>query len=254
MSAFGPGPGSAATKRLLHELQLYAAAKEDGRDDVGDGGKQKQKGKRKRKQKQRRGCSGTISPERRELDGGNGGRRDVEDPSQSKFDDAAGESATHQPTTHVDDDGNGGDDEDKEACNGEDIIENLGPVSDAELDHWTAILKGPRGTAYEGGRWKLDVRIPHNYPLAPPDVRFVTRVCHPNVHLQTGEICLDLLGDAWSAAYTIAQTLTAVHQLLTDAAPDSPLNVDVAALLRDGDRVGAESLVRFYVRQFRCED
>ena len=71
---------------------------------------------------------------------------------------------------------------------------------------------------------------------------------------QTGEICLDLLNKAWSAAYTIAQTLTAVHQLLSDAAPDSPLNVDVAALLRSGDRVGAESLVRFYVREFRCED
>jgi peroxin-4 len=42
-----------------------------------------------------------------------------------------------------------------------------------------------------------------------------------------------------------------IHQLLTDPEPDSPLNVDVAALLRAGDRVGAEGLVRYYTEEYR---
>lgn len=42
-------------------------------------------------------------------------------------------------------------------------------------------MRGVEGTAYEGGRWLLDIKIPDNYPNAPPVVRFVTRICHPNV-------------------------------------------------------------------------
>jgi peroxin-4 len=46
--------------------------------------------------------------------------------------------------------------------------------------------------------------------------------------------------------YTVKQTLEAVQQLLTSAEPDSPLNVDAAQLLRQGDHLGYEALVRFY--------
>ena len=97
-----------------------------------------------------------------------------------------------------------------------------------------------------GGLWRLSISIPTTYPLAAPLIKFVTPICHANVHFKTGEICLDLLKTDWSPAYTISSTLTAVHQLLTSAEPDSPLNVDVAGLMREGDFVGTESLVRFY--------
>ncbi len=66
-------------------------------------------------------------------------------------------------------------------------IDHLAPISDADLHHWTAILRGPKNTAYEGGKWRLDILVPENYPLAPPAVRFVTRCCHPNVKF---EVCL----------------------------------------------------------------
>lgn len=63
---------------------------------------------------------------------------------------------------------------------------------------------------------------------------------------QTGEICLDVFKEAWTPVYTISQTLTTVHQLLTSPEPGSPLNVDAAAVLRNGDVVGYESLVRLW--------
>ncbi|KAF2466068.1 ubiquitin-conjugating enzyme [Lindgomyces ingoldianus] len=122
----------------------------------------------------------------------------------------------------------------------------LGPVDDDELMHWRAVMKGVPGTAYEDGLWALSISIPPTYPLTPPAIKFITPICHPNVDFKTGEICLDLLKSSWSPAYTITTTLTSIHQLLTSAEPDSPLNVDIAQLLRQGDYVGAEALIRFY--------
>lgn len=134
-----------------------------------------------------------------------------------------------------------------------DALVELGPVSDSELTHWTAIMKGVPGTAYEGGRWKLDIRIPPTYPNAPPEIKFITRICHPNVNFKTGEICLDLLKTTWTPIYTLSTTLTSIHQLLTSAEPDSPFNVDIAKLFQQGDYVGAEALIRFYTETERWE-
>ncbi|KAF8545499.1 ubiquitin-conjugating enzyme/RWD-like protein [Trichophaea hybrida] len=126
-------------------------------------------------------------------------------------------------------------------------VARLGPITDTDLLHWEAILLGPPGTPYEGCKWNIDIKIPERYPGVPPIMTFKTPCCHPNVHLKTGEICLDLLrGTAWTPAYTISTTLEAICHLLAQPEPDSPLNVDVAAVLRNGDDVGYESLVRVW--------
>ncbi|KAI9732051.1 MAG: hypothetical protein M1818_007646 [Claussenomyces sp. TS43310] len=155
-------------------------------------------------------------------------------------------------------------------------IERLGPVDDDDLFHWEAVINGRRlGGGYDGGRWLLDIRIPDGkgntsaaaktssgkkdgpkegaYPLAPPVVRFVTRICAPNVDFETGEVCLDLLKTAWTPAYTLPMTVDAIWQMLDAPEVDSPLNVDIAALLRDGDRIGAEGVVRWCCGEWRYD-
>ncbi|KAL2048572.1 hypothetical protein N7G274_000484 [Stereocaulon virgatum] len=131
------------------------------------------------------------------------------------------------------------------------MLQSLGPTSEAEILHWEAVMKGVPGTAYEAGIWKLDIVVPPSYPLAPPAIKFVTPVCHPNVHFKTGEICLDLLKGSWSPAYTLTSTLQAIHQLLAYPEVDSPLNIDIASLLKNGDRIGGEGLVRFWCEEKR---
>ncbi|KAK1076943.1 hypothetical protein LTR33_008508 [Friedmanniomyces endolithicus] len=129
-------------------------------------------------------------------------------------------------------------------------VSRLEAVGD-DLTHLTADLRGSEGTAYEGGTWTLSISIPPSYPNTPPEIHFQTPICHANVSFKTGEICLDLLKTSWTPAYGIVSTLEAVQQLLSAGGePDSPLNIDVAVLLREGDSVAAESLVRFYTRMY----
>lgn len=45
-------------------------------------------------------------------------------------------------------------------------------------------MQGPKDTPYEGGVFELMINVPEQYPLAPPNVRFRTRIFHPNVHFK----------------------------------------------------------------------
>ncbi|KAK4451732.1 putative ubiquitin protein [Podospora aff. communis PSN243] len=130
-------------------------------------------------------------------------------------------------------------------------VERLGPVGD-ELLIWEAVINGRGvGSGYDEGRWLLTITIPPTYPLQPPAMKFATPIVHPNVALQTGEICLDLLKDKWSPAYNVLECVRAVRTLLAYPEVDSPLNVDVASLIRDGDVVGARRLVELWVEEER---
>eukprot|EP00741_Cyanophora_paradoxa_P003942 tig00000741_g3834.t1 len=111
---------------------------------------------------------------------------------------------------------------------------------------WTAYLQGPPGTPYEGGTFRMDMNVPESYPLAPPQVRCVTKCFHPNIHFKSGEICLDILKTAWSPAWTLQSVCRAIIALLSNPEPDSPLNCDAGNLLRSGDTRGFRSVARMY--------
>ena len=95
---------------------------------------------------------------------------------------------------------------------------------EADIFAWTAGIRGPPGSPYEGGTFELSLKCPQQYPLAPPKVVFVTPVFHPNVLFRTGEICLDILKpDAWTPAWTLQSVCRAVAALLSHPEADSPL-------------------------------
>ncbi len=121
-------------------------------------------------------------------------------------------------------------------------------VLDGEsFEHWTAVIQGPPDSPYWGCSFTLAVSCDAQYPLSPPKMRFVTKVFHPNVHFETGEICLDILKPQhWSPAWSLVSACRAVISLLACPNADSPLNCDAGNLIRSGDLLGFASLALYY--------
>jgi len=58
--------------------------------------------------------------------------------------------------------------------------------------HWEAVIFGPQDTPFEDGTFKLSLEFSEEYPNKPPQVKFVSKMFHPNVYAD-GSICLDIL-------------------------------------------------------------
>ncbi|CAM9868633.1 unnamed protein product [Chrysoparadoxa australica] len=122
--------------------------------------------------------------------------------------------------------------------------------NDDDIRRWKAELTGPPGTPYEGGVYELVVEVGPQYPMSPPIMKFVTKVFHPNVHFETGEICLDILKKEWSPAWSIQASCRAIISLLADPAADSPLNCDAGNMIRANDMRAFNSMARMYTLDF----
>lgn len=130
------------------------------------------------------------------------------------------------------------------------IPENIsaGPVNKTNIFDWNATIIGAVGTPYEGGIFKLSIKLPGNYPFLPPIVKFQTKIFHPNIH-ENGEICLDILKYHWSPAYTISQVLLSILSLLSDPNPNDPLNTEAAQLYKT-DKETYNKVVQTFVYKF----
>eukprot|EP00727_Mastigamoeba_balamuthi_P006570 m51a1_g2533 putative ubiquitin-conjugating enzyme e2 2-like (156) ;mRNA; f:248777-249966 len=100
---------------------------------------------------------------------------------------------------------------------------------------WHCVIFGPDDTPWEGGTFKLMMQFSEEYPNKAPQVKFVSKIFHPNVYAD-GSICLDILGNQWSPIYDIAAILTSIQSLLSDPNPNSPANGEAARLFVENKR------------------
>lgn len=155
-----------------------------------------------------------------------------------------------------------------------------GPVSEDDMFVWEALIQGPEGTPFEGGIFPAELKFPKDYPLAPPKMKFVVDVWHPNGELRSsdicatwastdmcvtvypnGEVCISILhppgddphqyeqaSERWSPIQSVEKILISVMSMLAEPNDESPANVDAARMWRE-KRAEYEKIVRQNVRK-----
>ncbi|KAL0138675.1 ubiquitin-conjugating enzyme E2 S-B [Mucor lusitanicus] len=95
-------------------------------------------------------------------------------------------------------------------------------VDDENLTEVQAWIRGPDGTPYEGGYFKVKLQMDEGL--------FLTKIFHPNVS-EKGEICVNTLKKDWKSELGIEHVLLTIKCLLIVPNPESALNEEAGKLL-----------------------
>lgn len=125
--------------------------------------------------------------------------------------------------------------------------------NESDLTHLTGYFKGPPGTPYEGGVFQVDINIPNEYPFKPPQMKFLTKIYHPNISSVTGAICLDILKDAWTPILTLKNSLISLQSLLQSPEPNDPQDAEVAKQYLS-DKPGFEKTAAYWTKIYAYSD
>jgi ubiquitin-conjugating enzyme E2 S len=103
-------------------------------------------------------------------------------------------------------------------------------INDEDLSEVHAVIDGPAGTPYAGGKFRIKLIIGKDFPQSPPKGYFETKIFHPNVS-DKGEICVNTLKRDWKSDLGIKHILLTVKCLLIVPNPESALNEEAGKMI-----------------------
>lgn len=77
-------------------------------------------------------------------------------------------------------------------------------------------LLGPAMNAYANGTFQVNVFIPEGYPNKAPNIKFATKIYHPNISYESGDLDKEILEKIWRPSLSIAKFINIIHNLLIE--------------------------------------
>ena len=89
---------------------------------------------------------------------------------------------------------------------------------------------GPEGSHYEGGKFVISVDFSDNYPFKCPVMKFKTKIYHPNVKTETGEICDQAIKNSWVPTLNANYIIKMLKELIENPSTEAPMEAEIAAV------------------------
>lgn len=88
----------------------------------------------------------------------------------------------------------------------------------------------PNSNIYNQAAFQIEIKLPPEYPFKAPELRFVTKIYHPNVDDQ-GKICVDVLNsnETFKPTTSLTEVVKAVVTLIDHPNIDHALTPEIAA-------------------------
>lgn len=93
---------------------------------------------------------------------------------------------------------------------------------------WIVLLTGPKGSPYEGGKFKVSFLFPEGYPFKPPKVQFETKIYNPHVMQKTGEVCTELYENGWVPTRKASSIVQTFLSIMMDPRADGAIEAEIA--------------------------
>ena len=79
-----------------------------------------------------------------------------------------------------------------------------------------------------GGKFTVSADFSDNYPFKCPKVKFMTKVYHPNVKTESGEICAQALENTWVPTLNANLVIKMLKELLEHPNHENPQEAEIA--------------------------
>ena len=108
------------------------------------------------------------------------------------------------------------------------FIYNENDITDIQAE-----IEGPVATPYEGGLFRVTIKLLPNFPVVAPKGIFLIYIFHPNISEQ-GEICVNTLKRDWNQKnWSLSNLFQVIKCLLIIPFPQSALNEEAGKLFME---------------------
>jgi ubiquitin-conjugating enzyme E2 D/E len=117
-----------------------------------------------------------------------------------------------------------------------------------DIFNWECHIVGPEDSPYHGGVFLVLFEFPSQYPFKAPKLNFITKIYHPSVQTESGEICQDVVGQ-WGPTLNAKHCLEVIYTMLKSPETDHPLEEAIATQLREKPKE-FDKMARKYTKEY----